>query len=446
MLCHYVAMFVERNGLPSRFKAHKKALAKLNSLDTDDFLPEILHLHALHYWGQAKYYSAQQFWINALEQSALVGETECQIEALIGLGNIWRITREFELAKHTHELAATVANHNRINSLEGKARILLAWDHYLLNNFVDMLSTLDGAAEVLKDHHDSTLQAEIWYFRGLALLGLERVEDADAATEKTHSLAIKHDLAWVKAQSYISRSRLELLRKNPKKATELLNNAEQLATTFDNGELLSQICYQQSVVAEECNDSQAALLAFKNYRKYSISMLREQTEKVSGDKAKTSKRQMEQRARKLINRIRAQHEFDSDKPLSKLVSEIYWWEQLVLFKTELKQSNYSVIVIQHNDPCYLEVCAELTHALCNQKDILSRLSSDRLGLLLADKGEAAENIYRILCSMIENYPWQRKGLNKPLPRVSLQDILSFPFTLEQLDEAQQEKHNGSITQ
>lgn len=426
-------------------KLIKEAQAKLNTLDTDDFLPEILHLHALHYWGQAQYYSAQQFWINALEQSALVGETEFQIEALIGLGNIWRITREFELAKRTHELAAIVANHSRINALEGKARILLAWDHYLLGNFVDMLSILDGAAEVLKDHHDSTWQAEIWDFRGLALLGLERVEDADAATKKAHSLAVKHNLVWVKAHSYISRSRLELLRKNPLKATELLKSAEESATAFDNGELLSQICYQQSVVAEECSDSKAALLAFKKYRKHSISMLREQTAKVSGDKARTSKRQMEQRARKLINRIRAQHEFDSDKPLSKLVSEIYWWEQLVLFKTELKQSNYSVIVIQHEDPRYLEVCAELTHALCNQNDILSRLSADRLGLLLADKGDAAESIYRVLSNMLENYPWQRKGLKKPLPKVSLQDILTFPFTLEQLEEAQQEEHNGSIT-
>ena len=427
-------------------KLIKEAYTKLNTLDTDDFLPEILHLHAQHYWGQAKYYSAQQFWINALEQSALVGETKIQIEALIGLGNIWRITRDYELAKSTHELAAIVANHNRINWLEGKARILLAWDHYLLGNFVDMLSILDGAAEVLKDHHDCTWQAEIWDFRGLALLGLERIEDADEATRKAHSIAVKHDLVWMKAHSYISRARLERLRKNPQKATELLKSAEQSALAFDNGELLSQICYQQSLVAEECNDSHAALLAFKKYRQHSTNMLRDQTTKVSSDKARTSKRQMEQRARKLINRIRAQHEFDSDKQLSKLVSEIYWWEQLILFKTELKDSNHSVIVIQHQDPAYLDVCVELTHALCNQSDILTRLSKDRLGLLLADKGEAAKNVYHVLSGMIDSYPWHRRGLQQSLPKVSFQDILSFPFTLEQLEEAQQEENNGSVTQ
>ena len=72
----------------------KEAYKRQSRLDTDLFLPEILHLHALQFWGQAKYYSAQQFWITALEQSALVDEVEIQIECLIGLGNIWRMTHE----------------------------------------------------------------------------------------------------------------------------------------------------------------------------------------------------------------------------------------------------------------------------------------------------------------------------------------------------------------
>ncbi|KGY10092.1 MULTISPECIES: hypothetical protein [Vibrio] len=425
----------------------KEAHSKLSSLDTDDLLPEILHIHALHYWGQAKYYSAQQYWINALEQSALVDETEIQLEALIGLGNVWRITNEYQLAKTTHELAVTVANNARISWLEGKARILLAWDHYLLNNYVEMLSVLDGAAEALKDHHDNTWQAEIWDFRGLALLGLERLEDAEEATNKAHSLAVKHDLVWMKAHSYISRARLELLRKHPQKASELLKNAEQSATSFDNGELLSQICFQQSRVAEECGEHKIALQAFKKYRKHSTDMLREQTARVSNDKARASKRQLEQRARKLINRIRGQHEYDPEKHLSQMVSEIYWWEQLVLFKTELKRSNHAVIMIQHSDSGYLDVCAELAHSLCNKQDLLSRLSSERLGLLLADKGDEALNVFHVLAKMIEIYPWHRKGLDKPLPKVVFQDILTFPFTLEQLEENQrQEEQNGSITE
>ncbi|MCV5340532.1 hypothetical protein OFC87_26695, partial [Escherichia coli] len=46
-------------------KLVKDAYSKQTQLETDDHLPEILHLFALQYWGQAKYYSAQQYWINA---------------------------------------------------------------------------------------------------------------------------------------------------------------------------------------------------------------------------------------------------------------------------------------------------------------------------------------------------------------------------------------------
>ena len=425
----------------------KEAHSKLNVLDTDDLLPEILHIHALHYWGQAKYYSAQQYWINALEQSALIDETEIQLEALIGLGNVWRITHEYQLARTTHELAVKVANSVRIGWLEGKARILLAWDYYLLNNYVEMLSVLDGAAEALKDHYDKTWQAEVWDFRGLALLGLERIEDAEEATNKAHDLAIRHDLVWMKAHSFISRARVELLRKQPQKAAELLIKAEQSAVSFDNGELLSQICFQQSRVAEESGDYPLALEAFQKYRRHASNMLREQTARVSSDKARASKRQLEQRARKLINRIRGQHEFDPEKQLSQMVSETYWWEQLVLFKTELKRSNHAVIMLQHTDSNYLDICTELAHSLCNKQDLLSRLSSERLGILLADKGDEALGVFHILTKMIEIYPWHRKGLNNALPRVVYHDILSFPFTLDQLEENQrQEEHDGSTAQ
>lgn len=438
-LCHWCQMDY-RAGL----KSIKDAYHSLSNLETDHFLPEVLHIHALQYWGQAKYYSAQQYWINALEQSALIDNPTVEIECLIGLGNIWRITGEYKLACSTHELAVKVANNYRISWLEGKARILLAWDFYHLHQYIDMLTILDGAEEALQHNNNLTWKAEVWDFRGLALLGLERIEDAEEATRKAHQLAVANNLTWIKAHSFISRARIELLRKNFSAAGELLNNAEKAASSFDNGELLSQICYQQSRVAEENGDIHAALLAFKKYRRYTAMMLREQTLRVGLDKSRSSKRQLEQRARKLINRIRGQHEFDPEKHLSNVVSETYWWEQLVLFKTELKKSNYAVVVIQHPNPKYIDVCTEVIHFLCAPQDLLSRISSDRLGLLLAEKGDSALQMFQVMAKMIEIYPWRRRGLEDKLPKIMLQDILSFPFTLEQLIDSQaQEKSHGS---
>ncbi|WP_104401070.1 hypothetical protein [Vibrio penaeicida] len=440
--CHWSLMSYQKG-----MKAIKEALTGQNRLDNDNYLPEILHIHALQFWGQAKYYSAQQYWINALEQSALVGESTIEIESLIGLGNVWRITEDIHLAKSTHELAVKVANNARIDWLEGKARILLAWDYYLLNNYVEMLSVLDGAEEALKYHQDPTWRAEICDFRGLALIGLERLEDAESSTMEAHTLAVKHDLTWMKAHSFISRARLELIRKDFKIAGELLQQAEDAAKPFDNGELLSQICFQQSVVAEESADYEQALQAFKKYRRYSIHMLKEQTNRLGMDKARGSKRQLEQRARKLINRIRGQIEFNREKRFSNVVSETYWWEQMVLFKSELKKSNHAVIMIQHEDSNYLEICIELAHCLCGRSDLISQLDESRVGMLISEKGDEANKLFDVVSQMISMYPWDRRGLKGKAPKTSLHDILTFPFTLDQLVEksTETEHANGSVT-
>ncbi|MGF1910073.1 hypothetical protein L4C38_11565 [Vibrio kasasachensis] len=429
----YWSLMDYRKGL----KTVREAFSLINQVDNDDALPEILHLHALHYWGQAKYYSAQQYWIKSLEQSALVDQVEIQIESLIGLGNIWRVLGEYSLAKKTHRLAVKVANNMRIDWLEGKARILLSWDHYLLGNYIDMLSILDGAEEALQYHNDSTWHAEIWDFRGLALMGLERIEDASRAIKKAQKLVEQHNLIWMRAHSFVSRARLELLRKDPARSTELLHAAKIAADSFDDGELLSQIYYQQSRVAEEIGDYKIALDAFKKYRSHSTDMLREQTVREGNDKARASKRLLEKRALKLINRIRGQYEYDPNKHMSQVVSETYWWEQLVLFKTQLKQSNYAIIVIHHHNSQCLDICIELAHTLCNQSDMLSRLSPERIGVLIAEKGEQANKVYDVLSKMVEIYPWQRRGVSKDLPHVELHDILTFPFTLEQLEQQEQ---------
>ncbi|MDG3086137.1 hypothetical protein P7F88_08505 [Vibrio hannami] len=413
----------------------KEALNRLNRLDTDLYLPEILHIHALNFWGQAKYYSAQQFWINALEQAALVGETEIEIECLIGLGNVWRITEEHKLALSTHELAVQVANNARVDWLEGKARILLAQDHYHLNDYTEMLSVLDEAEEVLKHHPDPSWRAEIWDFRGLALLGLERIKDAEIATTKAYEIAIKHDLLWMKTHTFISKARLEMIKQNFDSATEFLTSAEESANNFDHGELLSQICFQQSIVAERQHDYERALIAFRKYRKHSMQMMKEQTSKLGMDKARSSKRQLDQRARKLINRIRRHVEFNhGERGYSNLVSETYWWEQLVLFKSELKAATHAVLLISHENSAFLEVCMELTQCICNRNDLLSRISENRIGLLIAEKGDKAEAVHVYLQRMIADYPWQRRGLVGDLPKISLHDILSFPFTLDQLED------------
>jgi len=414
----------------------KDALSFQNTLDHDDFLPYILHLQGLHFFEEGKLFTAQNHWINALEQAALEDNVDVEIECLLGLGDIWRHTHEFQLACATHKLAVQVANNARINELEGRARILWAWDLYLLKDYVDMLEVLDGAQNIFEEHNNKKLLAEVWDFRALALLGLERLKDAEEATQNAHNLAIEHNLGWVKVHSSISHARLELMRGHLDKANELLFHAEiSVDLEQNNGaELLMQIYYQQSKIAEQKNQFDLALNAFKKYSHYSIEQLKNQKALENLDKARGSKLQLEKRARKLINRVRGQYEYNPEKHLSNVVSETYWWEQLVLFKTELKHSNHTVLIIYHPDARYIDICTELTHSLCTSKDLVSRLSSERLGLLLDEKDAEANELYRIISAMVNLYPWERQGLNRKLPILVLHDILTFPFTLEQLEQ------------
>lgn len=419
-------------------KTIKEALIRLNRLDTDLYLPEILHVHALQFWGQAKYYSAQQFWTKALEQAALVDETTIEIESLIGLGNVWRATQQHQLAMSTHALAVHVSNNARIDWLEGKSSIQLAKDYYLLNNYIEMFSTLDSAEEVLKHNGNQHWKAEIWDLRGLALLGLERIEDAEVATIKAYNLATENNLPLIQTQAYINRARLEIIRNNLESAKQFLSDAEFSAKQVGDDDLLSQICFQQSTVAEKQKHFENALIAFKKYRSHSIAQLKHQTALLSQDKARATMHQLDQQARKLINRIRRQVEFHHGEiGYTNLVSETYWWEHLVLFKSELTATTYAVILIQHANPAYLEVCVELAQCLCNKEDLISRISEDRVALLVGVKDAKAEKLHQFIQQTLSNYPWERRGLKQDTPMIELHDLLTFPYTLEQLDEMNQ---------
>lgn len=417
------------------FKHIKAALKFQQTLDNDENLAEILHIHALIYWQQAQYYSAQHFWILSLEQSAWAEGANIQIESLIGLGNVWRETDEYGLAKIAHELAVRVANATRDADQEIQARILLSWDLYLLESFAEMLTVLQGAEDLLKHSPSDTQEAQLWDFRAVALLGLKHIEEAEYAADKAYVLADKHQHIWMKTLALMSKARIELLREQPQCAIAYLQEAEisAKACNANYAHLLARIYFKQSLAHESSGQLELALQAFKLYRHHSIEHIRARTLQLGSDKARLSKHQLEKKARKLINRIRAQHAHESGKHFNRIISETLWWEQLVQLKTQLQKANYSIITVRHPIPEYIDVCAEIVHTLCTKNDYLARISSDRIGWLVAEQGEAAEQLYRTLSQMTTIYPWQRKGLAPHLPTIMIQDLLTFPFTLEQLE-------------
>ena len=415
-------------------KAIKSAHKLLQNQESDDLLPEVLHIYALQYWGKARHFSAQQYWINALEQASLTGNIHIELEALIGLGNIWRITDELELAKNTHKLAADRASKLAIYSLAGKASILLAWDKYLLADYLGMLSTLDVADAMLIHWDDPTWQAEIYDFRGVAYLGLNRLDEAEAFSQKAYDIALTHNLTWMKAHSAISQARVAQMKQNFVKATELLTLAETTAKTFDKGELLSQISLLQSKIAEQTHDYEQALIHYKRFRAYEIDLLQEQTSALGRDKTNNSKKRLDMRAIKLINLIRSQLETSTSNVLPYLVPETTWWEYLLANKSQIHNNGHHVLLIQHPDHEFLERMITLCHGLCVQGDQLAKLDSTILAILIKADNYQAQQFYRNIQQFLTMASWLRTSHDPTKAKVAQFSVSAFPLTLEQLNQ------------
>ncbi|MGN2670542.1 hypothetical protein [Aliivibrio fischeri] len=414
---------------PIGFKIARELLHMHQELEDDDLLPKILHVLASHSWGQAKLFSAQQFWIQALEQASLLGDNEIEIEALIGLGNIWRMTNNLNDANFAHNIAAQRAKFYRIPHLEAKAYILQAWDNYLLGNYQEMLPILIKSEELLVHHSNLTWKAEIYDFRGLAFLGLNDLNLAQQSCSYAYQLAQQHQLTWMMAHSSISLARVASAQSHYLPAYELLTEAELIAEQFDKGELRSQICLEQSRIAELTKDYEHALYSYKRYRQYEIALLQEQSNSLGRDKSNSSKEQLDSRARKLINRIQLQLELNSISALIYLQPFNKWAQHLSSVYNSNDLKNHYVISIIENSEEKLDTITSLIHHYCRHGDLLTRKGDNEVLLLLNDSKEKCDDICRSLSSLFTTYPWQRYSFEASSPMINYFTITEYFATV-----------------
>lgn len=402
----------------SGFTIAKDLLILQQELDNDDLLPSILHNLALHSWGQAKLYSAQQYWIQALEQSSLLGNNKVEVESLIGLGNIWRMTNSLEDAKSAHNIAAQRAHYYRIPHLEAKAFILYAWDCYLLQDYQAMLPVLFKAEQLLSNSNNLTWKSEVYDFRGLAFLGLNDLNSAQQCCSYAYQTAQQHNLVWMKAHSAISLARIASAQSHYAHAYDLLTQAEVIAHQFDKGELRSQICLEQSRIAELTQDYEHALYSYKRYRQYEISLIQEQTNSLGKDKTRSSKEQLEKRAKKLIQRIEIQLEFNSISALTYLLPLDKWQQNIKSLLSHSTNMDYYLITITDPSEDKLNNLILLGHHYCKHGDCMTRISKTEISLLINENYQRTQEIVHSLSSLFSSYPWHRYSLNSSIPSVN----------------------------
>ncbi len=425
--CHWCNMSYTKG-----LKVANEAAAIQDTLDSDEFSSEINHVRALHHFGLAEYFTAQHHWNVALEQAALNGDTEIELEGVIGLGNVWRLTNESKMAATAHQLAIDMASHQHQSVLEKKAHILLAIDLYEQGEYLDMLMSLDSAEELLVDIEDPTWKAEISDFRGLAMLELGRYLDAERATQQALDLCEKNELIWMSAHALISRARYQVSQKEYATAQQLLDSAEKIASTFDNGEIMAEIHLRRSQTAEQQGQYKTAFEAYKNYSDFSLRKYLDYTSSLTQKGAAFSKGALDQRSQKLLHRLRHMLEGARRSEDGALIPESSWWEKLILFKTQLDKAKHSVVLIRCYTPEVMDTVVKLLNCSATENDALAVLNDQYIGLLLSERDQRAEECFVEINQLLAAFPWQRHQLPTNGLKAALHPLIHFPFTLEQL--------------
>ncbi len=392
-------------------------------LDTDEKNASISHLFALHYWGQAKYYTAQSYWIDALEHATLNSQSEYEVEALIGLGNVWRITKSYDSAKQTHQLALELSETRGIQWLTGKAAILLSWDRYLLHDYESMLDSLAIANRMLTNYPSPTWQAEIQDFKALAYLGLNRLSEAAKCSQEAVAIATENQLTWMVAHSSITQARIAFTNHDHRLAKQLLESALEAAHHFDRGDLLSQICQLLSENAEQAMDHKTALHYFREHRRYATDCLQDQSQAQGKDKAKASRRALNHRANKNIRRLTTSIETARTSTLKHYREQRDW---LSIADRIFKHPNgqQSVILLIHVEfKEHLSTLIGISHSVCKSDDSLTLLDGLTIALLIKEKNYP--NAISLLTHFIDHYEWESYDSKLKLEPMDLQHFTQW---------------------
>ncbi|SKA00205.1 putative TPR-like family protein [Vibrio cincinnatiensis] len=409
----------------------KEAESYHNNQDNDEILPEILHLYALNALSCSQHYTAKKYWLDALDKAMFTNNMVIEIESLLGIGDVLFSLEEYARSIEIFELAVQIANKTKNRKLEVRAYILLAKSYFELNHYIDMLTVLDLAEEKVDGKQCPTWNIKLWLLKSSALLKLNRIKDAKNAAFQAYNLSMSTSATNLRIHALGCLSKIALASDNHARALYLSDIAEAVAMKVDDKASLAKIYLYQSQLHQEVKDYQAALSAFKKYKTNTLEVVKGKTNNHNLDKNYKIKNQLAVRITKSINYLKSHHASDNNS-LNTLISETTWWEKLMIFKASLNNNAHSVIMFYHDNPRVIDECEKLISPLCVNNDFLSRLNHKRLGLLIFGL-DSAETVYKKIKMILRLYPWDRKGLIGEKPAVSYQDVLSFPFTIEQLD-------------
>lgn len=386
------------------------------------YLSELYHIYAQQYWGLERFRSAHHFWNMAMEKSLVHNQLNFQIEALIGVGDIWRISKEPDLSYSALSLAMTLAEQYDLNILAGKSAILLGWVLNSLKQHGLMLEVLKKAELFLQGYSDLTWHAEIQDAKSIALANLGLFTEAEEITDEMGKASTEIIGRLVEAHVPISKATVAIKLKKYDVARSYLDDAEKVALRFNQLELLSELYWLRFELEQDQKIPEAMLFYYKKYRVFSVKLLRSRSIALGKDRCDLTVDILNYKAELLIGRLEA-GAFNASEGGFPAFREASIW--LYACQRAQAERDHVVFILDLNSEKELIAILPIVHGLCLPHDLMTRFKGNRLALLLQLEDRNRDKMLISLEKMLESYPWWRIGKVDVLPTVNYFSVSDF---------------------
>lgn len=231
---------------------------------------EALSLQALLQNAQGNYSKALEGWILCLEEAGTSGSPDLYIEAYLGIGHYYLYDNQPARAQLYHRYAFHLAEQHSDPQLRLKSALFLLFDLVQAGRAEEAQHVLAVAHSNIDDNTDPAWQAEVHHYAAAINLELGHLAAADASLQASLQINMREMLLWGETQNRMLLARLYQAQGKITQAGTTLETAIAIASSFDQGYLLQQICLQLVSLRETAGDYAAALSAHESYHRFAV--------------------------------------------------------------------------------------------------------------------------------------------------------------------------------
>ena len=372
-------------------------------------LAELYDLYAQQYWGLECIRSAHNFWNKAMEKALLNDQLSYQIDALIGIGNSWRVGEKTDYSYSALSLAMVLSEQYELPILAGKSAILLAMSLSNLKQYPLMLEIINKAPVYLKDHYDLAWYVQIEDLKSIAYLHLNRLDDAEESIEKASELVLKNGKKWMHSHVLLNCAVIKAALGKVDQAYDKLKAAELISLKYQQDELLAKIYYQLFELSSVVKKSEDAYIFYRKYRHFEINLLQRRSVALGKDECLLSQPLLDHATQQLIERLENGRLSSTGKVFAAYRDPSLW---LYECQRLTHPEEYYVFVIQLNTREEVTHLLPLLQSLCQSSELISRTTSNQIIMLNSLAPQQIILMENSLNVLIEAFPWWRVSMEE----------------------------------